>query len=356
MADEIIIDYGALRYITLIRRMGEATAEEKAYVMKQNEGDLDKALQMPMFKKLPTEGFEYDWKQFQIRNGGIFLVQPSRVRHHFQIINDHVKHFSPEEMDIFCAEVFHKATEHLGSTSSVMRSAEWDEFWTRVPQEVGIQIPAKSVENLAFWDWAMKLMAARFVCRQENNHEKLQSLTNPDALGDLNILDQPTSNAPNPKPLSLTAQAVDRFLAVGYLKFGGIARRRPFFGSHIGVGGPTWLGFTIRLQSSNAISMPPPVLSEPQIPSGSTQRGNGQAGGVDDLVVGMHSTTIEESRTAPRVFSNLAIRTPKPLKRRRDDTEESGSTTTGDEPLAKMAKVSESQANTSGSPPQLDEH
>lgn len=305
-------------------------------------------------------------------------------------------------MDTFCAEVFDKATELLDDLSST----GVEDFWAKVAQDLGIQLPAETAQRLAFWDWAMKLVAARIECGQE-------SLKAFDAAGDIKMSDQPKMEVSDREALSLAAQAIDKFLAVGIWKYGdsrkkltAITRhhsivtpnklgpekpakkgsaparnvhkntltynsntqvgptpptkstmrvRRSEFGSLVGVGHPAWWGFISRPKTLEDISRPGRIPDGAQHQAKTVQASSGQAGTVDDLVIGMHGTTIEDATRAPRVLANLAVRTVNPLKRRHDDTEGAEDSGTDDEPQTKMAKISSSHADTSGSTSQVDE-
>ncbi|KAK7716738.1 hypothetical protein SLS64_002443 [Diaporthe eres] len=390
MADRvnIDIDYGVFRHVDLTKHWRETMAEEEARLTKQHESHLKTALQMPMYKNLPTAGFKYDWNQFR-NHDGLFVV---RVRGHVHSnhINNHVKQLKPEEMDMFCAEVFDKATALLDNLSST----GVEDFWAKVAQDVGIQLPAGTAQSLAFWDWAMKLVAARIAFGQE-------SLTVSDAAGDIKMSDQPNSEVSDLEPLNLAAQAVDKFLAVGISKYGGnpkklraitrhhdivapskarrnkttkkgsaraknaltnthtqnsrlqdgpipstkgtVRLRRSQFGSQVGAGEPAWWGFLSRPKILGEISRPRRISDGPQNHAETAQGSGGQVGAVDDLVIGMHGTRIEDATRAPRVLADLAVRTVNPLKRRHDEgAEDSG---TDDQPQAKMAKVSPSHAD-----------
>ncbi|POS75573.1 hypothetical protein DHEL01_v206027 [Diaporthe helianthi] len=86
-------------------------------------------------------------------------------------------------------------------------------------------------------------------------------------------------------------------------------------GSRVGSGGAQWTGWRLPHRS-------PPVF--------------------DDLVLEVPRIRIEEGRIAPSASTNLAIRTAKPPKRRRDDTEETGADKSDDAPLSKEAKILQS--------------
>lgn len=398
MADRanIDIDYGVFRLIDLTSNWRETMAEEEQIrLTKQHKSHLKKALQMPMYKNLPTVGFKYDWKQFR-NHDGLFVV---RVRGSGPIINNHVKHLNSKEMDTFCAKVFYKATEILDDLSSTGGEG----FWAKVAQDLGIQLTAGRADKRAFWDWAMKLVAARIECGRE-------SLAESDAAGDIKMSDQPNPDVSDRDPLSLAAQAVDKFLAAGIRKYGhipkkvtGITRhhsviapkkrrrgkkrsapaknapkntpthnshlqvgqkpsykntirlRRSEFGSEVGAGQPAWWGFISRPKSLEEILRPRRIPDGVQHHAEAAQASSGQAGTVDDLVIGMHGATMEDATRAPRILADLALRTVNPLKRRHDDTEGADESGIGDQPLAKIAKVSASHADTSGSPSQVDE-
>lgn len=399
MADRvnIDIDYGVFRLIDLAKHWREAMAEGEIRLTKQHENHLKAALQMPMYKNLPTGGFKYDWIQFR-NHDGLFLV---RLRGSAPIINNHVKHLNAKEMDTFCAEVFYMATELLEDLSNT----GGEDFWAKVAQELGIQLPVETAQRRAFWDWAMKLVAARIECGQEN-------LAASDAAGDIKMSDQPNTDVPDREPLSLAAQAVDKFLAVGIWKYGDIPKkvtaitrhhsviapnkpgpdkpakkgsaplanapknththnsdpqvgptpstkstirlRRSEFGSQVGAGHPAWWGFVSRPKTLEEISRHRRIPDETQHHAETEQGSSVQAGAVDDLVIGMHGTKIEDATRAPRVLADLALRTVNPLKRRHDDTEGAEDTAIGEQPMAKMAKVSPSHADTSGPPSQVD--
>ncbi|KAG6368636.1 hypothetical protein INS49_002849 [Diaporthe citri] len=402
MADRVSfdVDYGVFRHVDLTKHWREAVAEEENRLTKQNETYLKTAPRMAMCKNLPTAGFKYDWNQFR-NHDGLFVV---RVRGsiHSNHINNHVKHLNPKEMDTFCAEAFDKASEVLDGLASIGP----EDFWAKVAQDLGIQLPAGTAQTRGFWDWAMKLVAARIVGIQEG-------LPACDAAGDIEMSDQPNKNMSDREPLSLAAQAVDNFLAVGIWKYGDMPKkvtaitrhhviiapnksgpdkpakkgsapaknapknthahnshmqvgptasskstiriRRSEFGSQVGAGQPAWWGFISRLKSLEEISRPRRIPDGSQNHAETAKGGCVQAGAVDDLVIGMHGTTIEGATRTPQVLADLAIRTVNPLKRRHDDTEEAEDSGIGDQPLAKMAKVSQSHAHTSGSPSQVDE-
>lgn len=407
MADEVKIDYGAFRRIGA-RMLPPATADEKIRDKYESERR-DRILEMPMYKKMPTGGFSYE---------GIWCVKaccsvwlhPADLEGNFRLINDQVKHLSPEETDVFCSRVLQKATELLDNYGHSGATPQY--LWELVAQDMGMKVREGTSDIRVFWAWATKLVAARIAWHQENTPEKLQVLTEPDNAGDFIMHDQPDQNMPDAQPLSYAAASVDKFIAKGVLNFGGqpdklkailrfhtlispskpghvnasnkdssagkvtagsrlqdssrpvnaakepestIRLRRSQFGSHIGVGAPAWWGSINRPDSSEEISRSAGVPSERQNHEATAQGSSDQIGAVDDLVIGMHGTTMEEGGKGPGIFANLAIRTVNPLKRRHDDTEESGATGSGGKPPAKMAKVSQVQANTSGSPSQLDE-
>lgn len=396
MADKFTIDFGIFRYVDLAARWRETTAEEQTRLMKQHESYLETALRMPMYRNLPTGGFKFDWKSFQ-NHDGLFILLPKRSDDSNQIINNHVKYLTLEQMDTFCAAIFDKATEVLEDLSRV--GAE--DFWGNVAEDMGIQFSARTAGNAVFWDWAMKLVAARIVCGQGDSHEKNQSLTACDTAGDIEMSDQQNKNMPYREPLSLTAQAVDKFLKSGISRYGKLPKRvkaitrhhnviiaskprpdkasnkgaatakkalkdtrahKPFlptsltpgiehpirlrrsgFGSLVGAGQPAWWGSINRPKSPKEISTPQPAPAESQHHAVIGQGSSSQAGTVDDLIVGMHTTAIERAAQAPQVLANLAVRTVNPLKRGRDDTEGAEDSPIGGQPLLKAAKVTEGQ-------------
>lgn len=392
----IDIDYDVFRHVDLTKHWRELMAEEETRVTKQHESYLKIALKMPMYKNLPTAGFKYDWNQFR-NHDGLFIV---RVRGSSHIINGHVRRLNLEEMDTFCAEVFDKATELLDNLSST----GVEDFWVKVAQELGIQLPAGTAQSLAFWDWAMKLVAARIAFSQEG-------LTVYDAAGDIEMSDQPNKEMSDQEPPSLTAQAVDKFLAVGISKYGNspkklraitrhhnivapskpgpdkpakkdsaraknapkdthtynshlqlgptpsskstVRLRRSEFGSQVGAGQPAWRGFISRPKIVEETSRPRRIPDGAQNHTKTVQGSSGQAGVVDDLIIGMHGTAIADATRAPQVLADLTIRTVNPLKRRHDEGAEGSGT--DDQPQAKMAKIFPSYADASGSPSQVDE-
>lgn len=410
MADEVKIDYGAFRRIK--PRMlppSELTAKKTIRHNHVSERIRGSILQMPMYKNMPTSGFNYEGKWF-VRTGDVIRVNFADPEETCGFINDQVKHLGPEEMDIFCSQALQKATELLDTCGLSGAAPEY--LWELVAQGLGVETRAGTRDSRVFWAWATRLVAARIAWHQENTPEKLQVFTEPGNAGDFNMHDQPDKNVPDPKSLSYAAPFVDNFIAKGVLKFGGqpdkinaifrfhtlsnlskpgpvnasnkdssadkvapgsrlqdssrpfnvatepestIRLRRSQFGSHIGVGAPAFWGSMNRPESSKESSGSPGVPSEPRNHEATAQGSKDQVGAVDALVIGMHGTTMEDGGTGPRVFANLAIRTVNPLKRRHDDTEESGATNSGGKPPAKMAKISQVQANTSGSPSQLDE-
>ncbi|KAI7784394.1 hypothetical protein LA080_010177 [Diaporthe eres] len=327
-----------------------------------------------MYKNLPTAGFKYDWNQFR-NHDGLFVVRV-RGHAHSNHINNHVKHLKPDEMDTFCAEVFDKATELLDDLSST----GVEHFWAKVAQDLGIQLLARTAQSLAFWGWAMKLVAARIAFGQEG-------LTVSDAAGDIEMSDQPNREVSHREPLNLAAQAVDKFLAVGISKYGGSPKKLRAITRHHEIVAPIRVGpekpamngsapaknasknshtgthdSHLQLRPTPSIkstNTSPPVTiwfsNGAQHHAGTVQGSSGQAGAVDDLIIGMHGTAIEDATRAPQVLADLAIRTVNPSKRRHEDTEGAEDGGRGDQPLAKMAKVSRSHADTSGSPSQVDE-
>lgn len=409
MADEVKIDYGEFRIAERWTRKIEPTAEQKARFEYVYERTLERMHEMPLYKNLPTGGFNYKGGWFFKTHEQGFL-NPADPRQTYKVINDHVKHLSPEEMDIFCSQVFEKATELLDPYG--LSSASPVRLWEMVAQELGIPIRKGTIDGVVFCAWAMKLVGSRIAWGMKNTPEKLQVLTKPGNSGYFNMHGKPDKNVPDAQPLNYTAPSVDKFIAKGVLKFGGqpdkmkailrfhthinpskpgpvnasnkdssavkvapgsrlqdssrpvnvatesestIRLRRSQFGSHVGVRAPAWWGSMNRPEGSKEISRSPVIPSEPQNHEATAQGSKDQVGAVDALVIGMHGTTMEDGGKGPGVFANLAIRTVNPLKRRHDDTEESGATGLGGKPPAKMAKVSQVQANTSGSPSQLDE-
>lgn len=409
MDDEVKIDYGAFRRIKL-HRLPPATADEKIRDNYESERR-GRILEMPMYKKMPTGGFNYEgiWC---VKKCDVFWVPLEDLEGTFRLINDHVKHLSPEATDMFCAQVFEKATELLDPYGLSDTNTRPEYLWEMVAWYLGIPIRRGTKDGLVFWAWATKLVAARIAWHQENTPEKLQVVTEPDDAGDFIMHDQPDKNVPGVQPSSYAAPSVDNLIAKGVLKFGGqpdkikailryhillnpkkpgpvnasnkdssaekvapgsrlqdssrpvnvatepestIYLRRSQFGSHIGVGAPAWWGSRNRPEGSKEISRSPVVPSEPQNHDGTAQGSSNQVGAVDALVIGMHGTTMQDGGRGPGVFANLAIRTVNPLRRRHDETEESGTTDSGGNPPTKMAKVSQVQANTSGSPSKLDE-
>lgn len=409
MTNEINIDFTAFRHVDLARHWREATpVQGQARLTERHESHLEKALQMPMYKNLPTVGFEYDLKQFR-NHDGRFVVQIKRSNQSNHCINKHVKHLSPGEMDAFCANIFDKATQSLGD----LPKSGVEDFWAKVAQKVGIKLRHDTVETLAFWDWAMKIVAARIVYGQKEDQERFQGLSALDITGDIDMTDQTNTHEPDLKSLSLTAQAVDKFLAVGVSKYGSIPKKlkaitrhhtfippakpratrrskkgsapakkvnkndeahqshlptkltvnngntirlsRSEFGSQIGAGEPAWWGSINSPRTSKGNPTHGWTPTELQRQEVTAQGSSGQAGSVDDLVIGIHGTTIKDETKGPQVLTNLAIRTVNPLKRRHSDDEGAEDSAVDDQPMAKMQKVSENHAEASGSPSQLDE-
>lgn len=409
MTNETNIDYTAFRHIDLAKHWREARpVQEQARLTERHESHLKTALQMPMYNNLPTVGFEYDWKQFR-NHDGLFVVRIKGSGHLNNCINNHVKRLSPEEMDAFCAKVFDRATQSLNNLSKSGVEA----FWGKIAQEFGIPIRPGTVEIRAFCDWVMKIVAARILYGQKQGQEESQSLSAPDIAGDIDMTDQTNMYEADLKPLSFTAQAVDRFLAVGVSKYGAIPKklraitrhytfipptkprpskpskkgsapaknvtknaqihdsylpgkltvntgntirlRRSEFGSQVGAGEPAWWGSINTPRTSKEIPNHGWTPTELQRQEVTAQGGSGQGSTLDDLVIGLHGTTIEDGTKAPQVLTNLAIRTVNPLKRRHSDNEGGEDTTGYGQPLAKMQKVSESHVETTSSPSQLDE-
>lgn len=401
MANEFNIDYSAFHPADLTKRWRESkAAREQARLTEKYERHLKTVLHMPMYKNLPTGGFKYDWKQF--RNfDGLFVIRIKGSDQSKHTINNHVKHFSHEEMDAFCAAVFDKATELLENLSS----SGTEDFWAKVARELGIQTAEGRIHIRAFWDWAMKLVAARIVYRQEQIQDELQVLSAPDTAGDVDMSDQPNECESDLNSHSLAAEAVEKFLAVGISKyckipkkFGAISRhhtfvapsktrrkkpskkdsnlarkpprhaqvqnsflpvkatpttdnpirvRRSAFGSHVDAGEPAWWGSISQPQIPTETSRSQWTPTELQEQKGTAQGSSGQGGAVDDLVIGMYGTTIEDGPKAPQLLTNLAVRTVNPLKRRHDDVEETNDGAKGNQPLVKMAKLSDGRADTS---------
>lgn len=408
MTNDTKIDFSAFRHVDLATHWREATpVQRQASLTERHERQLEKALQMPMYKNLPTVGFEYDLKQFR-NHDGRFVVQIKRSNQSNHCINKHVKHLSPGEMDAFCANIFDKATQFLGD----LPKSGVEEFWAKVAQESGIKLRQGTVETVAFWDWAMKIVAARIVYGQKEGQE-FQSLSIPNITGDIDMNDQTNTNEADLESLSLTAQVVDKFLVAGVAKYGAIPKklkaitrhhtfippakpranrrskkgsapakkvnknaeahhshlpgkltvntgntirlRRSEFGSQIGAGEPAWWGSINSSRTSKGIPTHGRTPAEFQRQEVTAQGRSGQASTVDDLVIGIHGTTIEDDTKAPQVLTNLAIRTANPLKRRHSDDEGAEDSTFDHRPMAKMQKVSENQVEVSGSPSQLDE-
>lgn len=412
MAGEFKIDYASFRHVGLTRPWrGDMGVREQGPLTEQHENHLEAALQMPMYKSLPTAGFKYDWEQFRNHDGlFVFRIKGSDQLEHS--INNHVKHFSPEEMDAFCAKVFDMSTEFLGNLENLSISGA-EGFWAKFYQELGIQTPEGKVEALAFWDWVVKLVEARILYGREQSHKELQNLSVSDTAGDTDMSDQPNTYESDPKPLSLAAQAVDKFLALGISKYDSISKklkeirrnhtiiapnkpglgspskedyalakkppknaevhnsnlpvnltptsgnttrlRRSAFGSQVVAGGPAWWGFINRPQIPKEASRYRWIPTEVQRQEVTAQSSSGQRGVVDDLVIGMHGATIEHGAKAPQLLTNLAVRTVNPLKRRHNDAEKNNDGATGEQPVAKMAKVSNKHAETSVPPSQLEE-
>lgn len=408
MTNETKIDYAACRHVDLAKHWREATSvERQAPLTERHERHLEKALQMPMYKNLPTVGFEYDWKQFQNHDGG-FVVQIKRSNQSNHCINKHVKHLSPGEMDAFSANIFDKATQFLDD----LPKSGVEDFWAKVAQEVGIKLRHGTVETLAFWDWAMKIVAARIVYGQKEDQE-VQSLSAPDITGDIDMTDQTNTHEADLESLSLTAQAVDKFLSAGVAKYGArpkklkaitrhhtfipppmprankrskkgsasakkvtknaevhhshlpakltvntgntIRLRRSEFGSQVDAGEPAWWGSISSPRTSKGIPTHGWTPTELQQQEVTAQGSGGQAGTVDDLVIGIHGTTIEDDTKAPQILTNLAIRTANPLKRRHSDDEGAEDSTLDHRPITKMQKFSENEVETSGSASHLHE-
>lgn len=401
MTNDTKIDFSAFRHVDLATHWREATpVQRQAPLTERHERHLEKALQMPMYKNLPTVGFEYDLKQFR-NHDGRFVVQIKRSNQSNHCINKHVKHLSPGEMDAFCANIFDKATQFLGD----LPKSGVEEFWAKVAQESGIRLRQGTVETVAFWDWAMKIVAARIVYGQKEGQE-FQSLSIPNMAGDIDMTDQTNTNEADLEPLSVTAQAVDKFLVAGVAKYGAIPKklkaitrhhtfirppkprankrskkgstsakkatknaethhshlpgkltvntgntirlRRSEFGSQIGAGEPAWWGSINSPRTSKGIPTQGRTPTELQRQEVTAQGRSGQTGTVDDLVIGIHGTTIENDTKAPQVLTNLAIRTVNPLKRRHSDDERAEDSAVDGQPMAKVQKVSENHVEASG--------
>lgn len=407
MGSSTNIHFGAFRHVDLTTRWRKnITDGEHARLTERHESHLETALKMPMYKTLPTGGFKYDWRRFR-NHDGLFVFR-AKGRHHSNHINNHVKNLSPEQMDTFCAEVFDKATQHLKDLSST--SAE--DFWAEISQELGIKVKKETVAGPALWDWAMKLMAARIAFGQlEENSIELHHLMAFDTAGDVKMSEQPNNNAPDLKPLSLAAQAVDKFLALGISKYGDVPKkfsaisrhhkfttsgkpgpdkplrkdssagknapkkaqvynlhapvestaatgneislRRSAFGSHVGAGAPAWWGSINQPKISRATPIPQWIPDEPQQHVMTARDSNVIADAIDDLVVGLHGTAIGGATKTPQVLTNLTVRTVNPLKRHYDDTEEAGDLYEDNRPPAKVSRVSKANSKTLGSPSQL---
>lgn len=408
MADQVKVDYGAFRHVDLTKRWRGATAaREQTRLTALYESYLETALQTPMYKNLPTGDFKYDWQQLRIDDGS-FVSRIRGTNYSNYTVNSRVNNLSPKEMDTFCAEVFNKATALVGSVP--IEGVE--DFWVKVAQKLAFRLRAESTHKLAFYDWAMKLVAARIIYCQETSLSNLQNLPASDTAGDVEMTDRPNKNEPDMKPRSLAARAVDRFLAAGISKYGtkskklkaitryhtvippikpgsakasikdstsakdtakstqvhmsyqptrvtsttisSVRLRRSPFGSLIGVGEPAWWGFINRTKVSKKTrrSRRQRFRNEPQHHTVTTQGGSDKSGTVDDLIIGMHGTSIKSPTKAPRVLTNLAVRTINPLKRRREDAEGAEDGTSGGQPLAKMVKVSDGDAEFSSPPTQ----
>lgn len=340
------------RYLLLLLREGENTAEEKTFLMKQNQVHLKAALRMPMFKNLPTHGFKYDWNQFLFKDG-LFFVPPNSFPVAFEIINGHVGNLNPEEMDVFCADVFDKLSARSEKILVAARRVPNDGMrrthtitFEGIFQDLGVQNSQDPRVEGALWDWAMNFVAARTLWIQDNSQKKVPGPTRNDAAGGDNVADQPSKNKPDPEFLGLAAQAVDRFIAIGDRNFR--VREVPLVGPHIGIGGPKWLGwdFKARTRSPEREAQEERFLSEALNRDIAAQVSSNEVD-VDDSVVALHDIAIEQGRTAPPALTSLVIRTAKPLKRRREDDDEPGAIAEDDEPLAKMPKVLQVQTKTS---------
>lgn len=403
MTNEINIDYTAFRHVDLATHWRKATpVQEQARLTERHERRLEKALQMPMYNNLPTVGLKYDWKQFR-NHDGLFVVRIKGSDQSNHCINNHVKCLSPEEMDAFCAKVFDKATQFLNNLSE----SRVEVFWGKIAQEFEIQFRPGTLETRAFCDWVMKIVAARILFGQKEGQKELQSLSAPDIEGDIEMTDQANTYEADLEPLSLTAQAVDKILAVGVSRYGSIpkklkviTRHHTFippakpratrrskkgsapakkatenaeahhshlpgkltvntwntnFGSQIGAGEPAWWGSINSPRTSKGIPTHGWTPNELQQQEGTAQGSSGQAATVDDLVIGIYGTTIEDDTKAPQVLTNLAIRTVNPLKRRHSDDEGAEDSAGDGQPTAKVQKVSENHFESTGSPSQLDE-
>ncbi|KAJ0122322.1 hypothetical protein J7T55_002835 [Diaporthe amygdali] len=383
MADGVTIDYETFRHVGQIDYGQETTAEKASRLLKE-ESQLDTMLQMPMYKNLPITGFRYDWKQFYDTDG-LFTLESKRSRRMKKAFNDHVQDLDAENMDRFCAELSNKATARLDDLSDTAAA----DFWGYVAKEIGIHNPADTAENLVVWDWAMKLVAARTICSQEDKNEKVDELLGSDTGGDTTMADQPNKKS-QLKLLSLAAQAVDKFLSVGISKYGGrpeklkaIMRhhviigsdkncpektsrkgsaaaenaalnklylpvnvapriengfriRKARFGSQVSVGNPAWWGCINRFTSSNGTSGPQQSLAAPEVHSESTSHSHK----IDDLIIGIHSTNIQSTPAAPQILVNLALRTNNPLKRPRNDPEGAEDGGSGNQKPVKVLKTS----------------
>lgn len=358
MADGANIRFGAFRHVDLTTRWWEMIAiGDQARVTQRHERHLKAALQLPMYKNLPTSGFKYDWKKFR-NPDGLFVVRirgPADSNH----INNHVKHLSPEQMDKFCADVFDEATQHLDDFSS----PNVEDFWIEIFEELGIQVQPGSVGRRAFWDWAMKIVAARIAFGQleESSNQELHGLTASDSTGDIKMSDQPSNNSSDPKPLSLAAQAVDKFLALGVSKYDDVPRKVKAITRHHefiapGKRGPDKPSTKASINQPKILKETPTpqrIPDEPQSHAMAAQDLNAKADALDDLTVGLHDTTIEGATKGPQFLTNLAVRTVHPLKRHYDDTEETGGLGEDDRPPVKFARFSKAHSETSSFPSQL---
>lgn len=355
MADGAKIYFGAFHHVDLTTRWWTRKAiADQVRLTQRHERHLETALQLPMYKNLPTSGFKYDWKNFRNADG-LFVFRVKGPNH----INNHVKHFSPEQMDRFCAEVFGKATQRLDDLSN--SSAE--DFWVKISQELGIQVQPGEFRRRALWDWAMKIVAARIVFGQleESGNQELHGLAASDAAGDINMSDQSNNNTSDLKPLGLAAQAVDKFLALGISRYrrlpekaSAITRHHKFFTSDKpGPDKPLTKASINQPKILKEIPIPQRIPVEPQRHAMTAQDFNAKADAVDDLTLGLHGTAIEGATKGPQLLTNLAVRTVNPLKRHYDDTEEAGDLGEDDQPPVKVARVSKAHPDTSGLPLQL---
>lgn len=355
MADGAKIHFGAFHHVDLTTRWRKKKAmADQARLTQRYELRLETALQLPMYKNLPTSGFKYDWKSFR-NPDGLFVFRVKGPNH----INNHVKHFSPEQMDIFCAEVFSKATRRLDNLSS--SSAE--DFWVKISQELGIQVQPGEFRRRALWDWAMKIVAARIVFGQleESGNQELHSLKASDTAGDIKMSDQPDNHASDLKPLGLAAQAVDRFLALGISRYGGlpekasaITRHHKFIASDKpGPDKPSTKASINQPKTLKETLISQRIPVEPQSHAMTAQDLNAKADALDDLIVGIHGTTIKGAPKGPQILTNLAVRTVNTLKRHYDDAEDAGDLCEDDQPAIKVVRVSEAHSETSGLSSQL---